>query len=194
MNESIRFQMADRIQEMMNALKLESDRGGVVLASAWVEDSLTTLILAAFIKEAEKKATDLVKPSGALGDFGAKIELAYQLGFLRTSTYQGLNILRRLRNDFAHLKNTLNFETPEVKGRVIELFSLNENLLEVFAQHLINVQKKQTPLGQPTPQQSGTKYLIDIMGTRRLFDLSVSAMASGLLLASSQVERFVMPE
>lgn len=130
-------------QEMANAMKVvveglagESDRGTVVLAAAWLDDSLTS-ILAAYMKPDTKK-DDLLSPGGAIGDFGTKIRLADRLRLAHPSLLKSLDIIRRLRNDFAHIASDLSFETESVKARVNNLFTENEDLINTMGRSMVS--------------------------------------------------------
>jgi len=83
-----------------------SPRAVAVVAAAFVEEHLTKLIRWRLIKEKIKSDVDLQKqifrPGGPLGDFGNKISLAYLMGFITKEAWKELDIIRTVRNEFAH--------------------------------------------------------------------------------------------
>jgi DNA-binding MltR family transcriptional regulator len=64
----------------------------------------------------------LFDASGSLGTFSAKIDLAYSLGIYGEKTYRELNMIRKIRNEFAHILGPLNFNSPDVENRCRELW------------------------------------------------------------------------
>ncbi|MFJ4056720.1 hypothetical protein ACIPZC_25200 [Pseudomonas sp. NPDC089743] len=128
-------------QEMVTALKAvadgladESDRGTVVLAAAWLDESLTA-ILTSYMAPVQKK-DDLLAPGRALGDFGTKILLAERLRLVHPSLLRSLDMIRKLRNDFAHIASDLNFETQSVKARINNFFQENTDLIQIMGESL----------------------------------------------------------
>lgn len=128
-------EMATALKVVAEALEGESDRGTVVLAAAWLDESLTA-ILAAYMKPGAKK-DDLLSPGRPLGDFGTKIILADRLRLVHPSLLKSLDMIRRLRNEFAHIASDLTFETESVKARVNNFFRENEELISAMGKSLI---------------------------------------------------------
>jgi hypothetical protein len=99
----------------------ESDRASVILAAAMIEKSLETMIRAKLIPSLSKEDDLFDKPYAPLRNFKAKIELAYRIGLISSKLYRDLNIIRDIRNDFAHDIEGCSFENSSVKNRVGEL-------------------------------------------------------------------------
>jgi hypothetical protein len=51
---------------------------------------------------------------GAVGTFSAKIIVAYAMKIIGPITYSDLNIIKLLRNEFAHSRVPFDFQTPQV--------------------------------------------------------------------------------
>lgn len=104
--------LPDDFPEFAKAFRGESDRAAAVLGSAYLDVQLEQLFkqrLAASFPE------DLLGPRGALGSFGARIDVAFALAWISSTTRNDLNVIRKIRNDFAHAPNhALSFETPSV--------------------------------------------------------------------------------
>ena len=101
-----------------------SDRATVIMFAAFIENHLERLL--------SKKMRDLNSDDrqrlfgpdrSPLGDFGAKIIIAYALKSIGPITKDDLDLVRLLRNGFAHSRMSLTFETPEVRA-VCEQFKL----------------------------------------------------------------------
>lgn len=51
-----------------------------------------------------------------LGTFSSKIEACYALGLIDEFEYQEIGLIRKIRNEFAHSKHGLSFQTEKIKG------------------------------------------------------------------------------
>jgi hypothetical protein len=60
-------------------------------------------------------------PGGALGDFGAKINIGYLCEFYSAAAWKELDTICRIRNDFAHNVKTIRFGISNVKDRCANL-------------------------------------------------------------------------
>jgi hypothetical protein len=99
----------------------ESDRASVILASAMIEKSLEMVIKAKLIPSLSKRDELFDTPYAPLRNFKAIIELAYRIGLISSNLYRDLNIIRDIRNDFAHDIEGCSFQNRSVKNRVGEL-------------------------------------------------------------------------
>ena len=94
----------------------ESDRGCVIFGTASLEDELESLLRAYSRKDPPtvKEVVDpLFKGYGPLSTFSGKIQVAYALGLISPHVYKTLNLIRRLRNSFAHEKAAVSFQSPK---------------------------------------------------------------------------------
>lgn len=88
-----------------DTIKLESDRGCVLIAAGFVDEALELLLRSYMTSEKStvKRSVDpLFNPDGALGSLGAKSNLCRALKLLSDEEYNDLNGIRELRNYFAH--------------------------------------------------------------------------------------------
>jgi hypothetical protein len=92
----------------------DSDRAVVLLCATAVENIIENAILHVFRDHADVRA--LVDFDHPIGTFSAKITVAFALGIFHTQTKHDLDLIRLLRNGFAHSRMLLRFETPAVKG------------------------------------------------------------------------------
>ncbi len=101
-----------------------SDRASAVLLASFVETAL------------ERFLRSLVRPSynaddmrllfdfnGILGSLGAKITLGYAFNWYGPETRHDLNLIRLLRNEFAHARKSFGFEDAPVAAVCRELRS-----------------------------------------------------------------------
>ena len=84
-------------------LEAESDRGGAVLAVALFEEQLRKAIE---FRDVAFKGSDL--------NFQANVEIGYALGLYDQEARNGLQTVRKIRNEFAHSREPLEFEHGEI--------------------------------------------------------------------------------
>lgn len=94
----------------------QSDRGSALIAVAWVDDALEAC-LRAFLRHDKNIADMLLQPEGPLGSFSSRIKTAYLLGIINASLYSDLDIMRKIRNDFAHVRHAVRFNDQSIKDR-----------------------------------------------------------------------------
>ena len=60
---------------------------------------------------------------GPLGSLSARIETAYALGLISKEERDNINLIRDIRNDFAHrfLDTKVSFQTPKIKDKCMQL-------------------------------------------------------------------------
>jgi DNA-binding MltR family transcriptional regulator len=105
-----------------SAFHKQKDRGTVLMAAAWLDDLLGELLRRSF--RADPGSVDsLLRPDRALGAFASRITLAYLVGLLTPSMREDLEIVRSIRNDFAHTRGHVTFSSPSVRDRCRNLIS-----------------------------------------------------------------------
>jgi DNA-binding MltR family transcriptional regulator len=98
----------------------QGDRGTALLACAWVDDTLASLVKSQLLSNAEI-VEDMFRPDGTLGTFSSRIKIAYLMGLIDKPTHSDLDIIRRIRNEFAHVREDIRFTNPRVRSRCSEL-------------------------------------------------------------------------
>jgi len=92
-------------------LQSESPRAAVIIASAFLDAQLRMLISKSLIDDS--KIVDELMESD-LATFSARIKVAYCLGLISESLFHDLNIIRKIRNKFAHEMHGYTFDEPEI--------------------------------------------------------------------------------
>jgi hypothetical protein len=101
---------------------LEKDKTGLadyaiaLICQTFVEKALEIAIfasLAPYDEEANKRIFDYDN-RGPIADFSAKIKLGYVMGIFGKETKADLDLIREIRNAFAHSLQPISFETKEV--------------------------------------------------------------------------------
>jgi len=86
---------------LLDQLNEESERGAVVLSCSFIEDQLRNIIQSFLVdgEEAQKLVEGFNAP---LGTFSARATAAYAMGLISKSEHDEIDILRKVRNAFAH--------------------------------------------------------------------------------------------
>jgi hypothetical protein len=94
------------------------DRGAAVVLGSLVERALEKLLRD---KMRPDGTSSLFKYGGPLADFSSRIQIGYALQLFGPETRKDLNIIRHLRNQFAHSRRPIRFTTPVVKDCCAQL-------------------------------------------------------------------------
>ena len=106
------------------ALQMLEERGrGAVLVGVARVDAALEHLLQAVMSPATAKSDGLFLPERPLGSIGAKVALASRLGLIDASVERALNVLRKLRNAFAHSAESASLEDPAHSSRLGEVYA-----------------------------------------------------------------------
>lgn len=101
---------------VLEELESESDRGVAILGVSLLDYRIRDLLLHLFVPIKESK--DMVKRA----PFAARLTMALSTGLIERAEYEECNLLRNIRNDFAHLfAHRFSFNEPKVASRCREL-------------------------------------------------------------------------
>jgi len=99
-----------------------SDRARAVLLASFVENALERYLKSklrpTFLSADYRHLFGIEAP---LGTFSAKIRVVYAFNWCGPDTRHDLDLIRELRNGFAHSRNSFEFVTPEVAAMCREL-------------------------------------------------------------------------
>lgn len=146
MSQERLFDHMDRYNEIVHIFHTESDRAAAILAGSYLEVLLEKLLRTKFIQN--PVVEDLFKGNGALSTFSSRIMLCFALDYISENTYRDLNLVRRIRNHFAHNIETASFEDPEVHSRCAELSLVKQTLKSGQEEYL--------------PQDARSQFLISV--------------------------------
>ena len=117
------FQVYVDLKDYFRLLRKETDRGCAMIVAAHLDQKLSQLLRGCMLqnKEYEDEITNLLKDPGPLGTFSARIRLAHYLNLISPQVRRDLDIIRKIRNDFAHELRFEDFNTPSIKDRCLNL-------------------------------------------------------------------------
>ncbi|TAF09286.1 MAG: hypothetical protein EAZ77_05390 [Nostocales cyanobacterium] len=129
MNEKIQDYFGAQVEKVLQfrqALTSESDRGCALFAAAYLDVCLSDLLYVSLV-ENKNIDKDLFEGTAPLSNFSSRIKLAYYLGLISRNCRRDLDIVRGIRNDFAHKPEIISFETQSIRDRCKNLsFSYHE--------------------------------------------------------------------
>lgn len=93
----------------------ESDRGACLMAISLLEVELESLLSSVLILD--KRMKDKVfNGHGPLSSLSSKLDMSFSMGYITKEMYQDFNLLRKIRNEFAHSPFDLTFESQKIKS------------------------------------------------------------------------------
>jgi len=106
------------ITAFSKSLKEESDRAKVIITVARIE-YLFRLKLKKFYSYGSNKAHEkLFSANGPFATFSSKVNVAYCSGWIDSDVYHDIEILRKIRNIFAHRFENLTMNSPDIKKHI----------------------------------------------------------------------------
>jgi DNA-binding MltR family transcriptional regulator len=111
------------VDKLRFELNKETDRGCALLATAFLDNILKEL-LRVYLVDDEKCFHDLSSGTGGLSTFSSRIELSFLLGLISPMQRRDINLIKKIRNDFAHSMEIISFEDEAISNRVKELYHL----------------------------------------------------------------------
>lgn len=116
----------------------ESDRGSVIVGASMLEHLLEKLIrkkLFAATKGSRKESTkSLFERNGPFSSFWSNINFTYALGIIDEDIYNSLELIRKIRNEFAHNYDMVSFDDTKISNKMKKLIIL-ENKLSLLNQN-----------------------------------------------------------
>ncbi len=108
------------INRLLSLTREEDERGLVLSVAAFAEDCLGRLIVA-YLRDG-KPSSDLIEGFNApLGTFSSRIKAGFALGLLSETQYRDLDLVRKIRNEFAHNWEGCSFEKPNIKDWIASM-------------------------------------------------------------------------
>jgi DNA-binding MltR family transcriptional regulator len=108
-------QFVDEANVINQQLRDETDRGAALVGVAFLDELLGRLLKSRMLDG--KTSEDLFEGSNPLASFSARIDVAYCLGWIGPETYHELHLMRRIRNDFAHVHTPVTFSSDAIQNR-----------------------------------------------------------------------------
>lgn len=113
--------------EWKRELEQQTDRGAAIIGSAFLEARLEEAIRSRLVGTGEP-VDALFQGDAPLATFRAKIDMGFAVGLYAQKIHRDLNLIRKIRNKFAHQFGAIAFSTPDIASQCSELW-LPKNIL-----------------------------------------------------------------
>lgn len=108
----------------LRELRHETDRGLALVSAAVIDENLAQ-ILGAFFQDDREAAQRILgvdpRREAALSSFSARADAAFALGLIERQEYDEIGLIRRIRNEFAHARHGLRFDTSDIAKLCLKL-------------------------------------------------------------------------
>ena len=166
-------------------LKSESDRGATILAGVWIEQLLERKLATLFTEGNSDARRRLFDFNGPFSDFSSKILAAYCLGWIDSDIHHDIDLVRKIRNRFAHSLHGLDLESPPVR-QLIDEFKVADrhyyDWTELRAVATVDGKGFVLYTGEP-PEEAGDPLKIQAFRYKWIVSVLVAAVAASLGLA-----------
>jgi DNA-binding MltR family transcriptional regulator len=101
-------------------IEKESDRAAAVFAGSFLDEMLSHILAFYFVQD-KKTSRELLRGDGPLSSFSARIKVAYAIGLISESVRSDFEIIRKIRNHFAHHPRATSFSESPVREHCANL-------------------------------------------------------------------------
>jgi DNA-binding MltR family transcriptional regulator len=121
-------ELTKEIAEIWTFLHHESDRGAALIFANHADDILYEIIRYKLYEKGEN-LQELVEGMNILSTFNARVKIAYGFDLISKNCFERLEILREIRNKFAHSYKNIKLDSPNIKPKVDRFIELTKNEL-----------------------------------------------------------------
>jgi hypothetical protein len=119
-----------RIERVFETAQHESDRACCILVGALIDDLISDAFKRELRSECTKGTDSLLASFAALGSGGARSRLTFALRWISIPANQMIDRVRRLRNDFAHNIEAVDFEKSAIRDRVMSMRDIKQSVFK----------------------------------------------------------------
>ena len=110
----------DEFERFAEEFKNESDRAAVILGAAKIDLQLCQL-LQAVLRPSTSRNDELLDGDSPLSTFSSRIALTHRLGLIDDEFCRALNLIRKIRNSFAHELGEVSLTSGAHRDRILNL-------------------------------------------------------------------------
>ena len=101
--------------DRLNSLRLESDQSIALVGATILEDSIKEALYRDMRSMSADEKARLFSNNGPIATFSSAIKIAYANEIIGVSAKKDLDLIREIRNQFAHAIVSISFATPEIE-------------------------------------------------------------------------------
>ena len=121
---------SDEFQSFFISLMGESDRALTIVSFSYIDAKLIDLFSNEMNNDISGGIESLFGSNGPLGNSSSRIKLARALNWISDKTYRDLELMRKIRNEFAHKHFAINFSSEIILGYLSTMNKTENNILE----------------------------------------------------------------
>jgi hypothetical protein len=107
----------ESVQRLLGTVDNADDRTCALVLAANLDNRLRELLIAHFLPVDGNKEEEIYEGTGALSTFSSRITVANLCGLLSEAEHHDLNLIRKIRNYFAHEEENLSFASQTISSR-----------------------------------------------------------------------------
>lgn len=108
--------------EAFNAsLSDESDRGRIIVTASWIDLLIKVKLMNEFSKGNAEARKSLFSGTGSFATFSAKVNAAFCAGWIDNDVYHDIQVIKKLRNGFAHNAGKVSLDDEETRKLIESL-------------------------------------------------------------------------
>jgi hypothetical protein len=111
----------DCFKAFNSSLAEESDRARVIVIACWIEEFLEVKLTNEFSKGSAGARKALFSNNGPFATFSAKINAAFCAGWVDSDVYHDVQVIRKLRNVFAHSYDPVSLNEEKTRNLIESL-------------------------------------------------------------------------
>ena len=116
---------------LKNEFEKETDRGAAIFATSLFDEALKSLLISFLVSNTSSKDEIFEGPNSPLSTLSSKITMTYRLGLLSDRFVRDLNLIRKIRNEFAHNIQGCDFTHTGIQSRVQELDKSSDTIAKL---------------------------------------------------------------
>jgi len=103
------------------SLSDESDRGRVIITASWIDLLIKVKLMNEFSKGNAEARKSLFSGNGPFATFSAKVNAAFCAGWIDNDVYHDIQVIKKLRNVFAHDAGRVSLDNEETRKLIESL-------------------------------------------------------------------------
>jgi len=121
---------SNEFESFFISLMKESDRALAIVSFSYIDSKLIELFTNEMNNDISGGAESLFSSNGPLGNSSSRIKMAFALNWISQDIYRDLELIRKIRNEFAHKHYTIDFSNGIILGYLSSMNQTENRILE----------------------------------------------------------------
>ena len=120
----------DKFMAFFLSLEKESDRVLAVISFFYIESQMTDLMVKGFNADIPGDSQSLVETGGPLDSASSRMKVCAALYWISKKVYHDLDLLRKIRNEFAHNPDAVDLTHKKINGYISSMEKVEEIMIK----------------------------------------------------------------